>query len=194
MTNSSSNLVLFASGGGSNAVKIIQYFEHHPKIKVAAIICNNDQAGIIHKAAEYNIPCEIINKKKLNDPVYMGELLNCYNANFLILAGFLLLVPAYLIKNYPDRIINIHPSLLPKYGGKGMHGIHIHQAVIEAKEEFSGITIHLVNEEYDKGEVLFQTSIEITTDSPQDLATEILKLEHLHFSQVIEKYVLSHNS
>jgi phosphoribosylglycinamide formyltransferase 1 len=185
----SNNLVLFASGGGSNAIKIIEYFQDHPSVSIACIVCNNENAGIVSKAESMGIQVEIITKKELNDTDFMLSLLQKYEVSLLVLAGFLLLIPKYLVEKYNNRIINIHPSLLPKFGGKGMHGIHIHKAVIAAEEQKSGITIHLVNEEYDKGEILFQKEIDVTTDNPEELAKDILKLEHQYFSEVIARHL-----
>jgi phosphoribosylglycinamide formyltransferase 1 len=185
------NLVIFASGGGSNALKIIQYFTGHENIKVSAIITNNADAYIVSIAKEHGLPYSVISKKELNNEDYMIKLLEKYKANYLILAGFLLLIPKQLIRNFESKIINIHPSLLPKYGGKGMYGLHIHTAVIDAKEIESGLTIHVVNEEYDKGKVLFQHKVPLLPqDTPKDLAQRILIQEHLHFSRVIESYIV----
>jgi phosphoribosylglycinamide formyltransferase 1 len=189
----SSNIVIFASGGGSNAEKIIQYFQSHSHIKVQAIVCNNAQAGIVEKAKKYHIPTEIINRQQLNDQGYFNAVLDKYETNYIILAGFLLLIPHYLIQSFPNKIINIHPSLLPKYGGKGMYGMYIHNAVVAAGEKESGLTIHLVNEEYDKGEVLFQTKLAIELKTPEELASAVLELEHKFFSKIIEEYIMKSN-
>jgi phosphoribosylglycinamide formyltransferase-1 len=188
--HSSSNLVLFASGGGSNALKIIEYFQDHNTIHVAAIITNNAEAGIVSKAYEKKVPVEVVSKKELNEAEAFLPLLEKYDATYLILAGFLLLMPKYLIQYYKDRIINIHPSLLPKYGGKGMYGIHVHKAVVAAKEEKSGLTIHLVNEEYDKGKILFQKEVVVGESTAEELAAKILVEEHKCFSTVIEDYII----
>lgn len=186
------SLAIFASGGGSNALKIIEYFDYHASIKVACIFTNNPQAGVIQIADFYDIPCEVITKKQLQDAAFMRCHLENYNIDYIILAGFLLLIPPYLINAFPDRIINIHPALLPKYGGKGMHGMNVHKAVVAAKEKSSGPTIHLVNEEYDKGRILAQYEYLLHGDeTPEALAAEVLKLEHLHYAPTIERYIQS---
>jgi phosphoribosylglycinamide formyltransferase 1 len=186
------SLAIFASGGGSNALKIIEHFDYHSSIKVACVFTNNPQAGVIEIADFYDIPCEVITKKQLQDHLFMNHHLEHYNIDYLILAGFLQLIPPYLIAAYPDRIINIHPALLPKYGGKGMYGMNVHKAVVAAKEKTSGPTIHLVNEEYDKGRILAQYEYNLTgNETPEQLASEVLKLEHLHFGPTIEQYIQS---
>ncbi len=186
------NLILFASGGGSNALKIIQYFENHQSIKVASIVTNNKHAGVIDIANKYNIPHLVLSKKQLNDKSYFMPILLNLKADYIILAGFLLLIPEYLVHTFPHHILNIHPALLPKYGGKGMHGMYVHKAVVDAKESFSGPTIHLVNKEYDKGEILFQITTEIDPyDDPEDVAKKVLSLEHKYYAPIIEKYILA---
>jgi phosphoribosylglycinamide formyltransferase 1 len=184
------NLVLFASGGGSNALKIIEYFQNHREINITGIVTNNKQSGSIVIATNYNIPFAILSKKELQDPSVTLHVLQEMKADFIILAGFLLLVPAYLIHHYPNKIINIHPALLPKYGGKGMFGMNVHRAVVENGEQESGPTIHLVNEVYDEGEILCQKKIAISKDDrPEDVATKVLELEHQHYAKTIENYI-----
>jgi phosphoribosylglycinamide formyltransferase 1 len=186
------NLVLFASGGGSNALKIIEFFQEHDKIKVTGIITNNKEAGVINIAKSHHIPYQVVSRKTFNDPSIMVKILDDMDADYLILAGFLLLVPPFLIQLYKDKMINIHPSLLPKYGGKGMYGINVHKAVVANKEIASGPTIHLVNEEYDKGKILFQKGVDIyENDTPEIVAGRVLKLEHKYFAPTIEHYIES---
>ncbi len=186
------SIAIFASGGGSNALKIVEYFEHHDSIKVTCILTNNANAGVITIADFYDIPCITITHTQLKMPAFMLGLLNEYSVDYLILAGFLALIPAYLIQAYPDKIINIHPALLPKYGGKGMYGIHVHRAVVAAKEKQSGPTIHLVNEAYDEGRILLQVSCDLDgTEAPEEVAAKVLSLEHQHYAPAIEQYILT---
>lgn len=182
------NIVLFASGNGSNAENICRYFEHDHNIKVVALFCNNPQAGVINKMKSFNVPVHVFGKKEFNDETYFLPLLNQYDPSLIVLAGFLLLVPQYLIKNFQGKIINIHPALLPKYGGKGMYGHHVHEAVLDSKEKEHGITIHYVNENFDEGEPIFQKSFIIDeTDNIDSIATKISKLEMKYFPEVIEQ-------
>jgi phosphoribosylglycinamide formyltransferase 1 len=184
-------IAVFASGGGSNALKIITYFEKHPNIQVALIVCNKPNAGVLVIAATNNIPYLIIEK----DPFYNGDgytaALQAANISFIVLAGFLWKIPATLIQAYPNKIINIHPALLPKYGGKGMYGHFVHEAVVKNGETESGITIHYVDEVYDHGSPIFTTTCPVlTTDTAETLAKRVLELEHAHFAKVIEQVVL----
>lgn len=182
------NVVLFASGTGTNAENICVYFKSHPTIKVVALFCNNPQAGVIAKMQQHQIPVELFTKAELNNSTVFGQRLQAYAPDLIVLAGFLWLIPAYLVQRYPNKIINIHPALLPAYGGKGMYGMHVHQAVIAQGEKTHGITIHLVNEQYDEGEYLFQQSFAVTpTDTPETVAAKIAVLEMTHFPQVIEQ-------
>lgn len=185
------NIVLFASGSGSNAVNIHQYFQASTHVRVAAIFCNNPKAGVIDRAKENRIPIELFSKIDFSDPKFL-DTLNAYSPDLIVLAGFLLQVPSYLVASFPNKIINIHPALLPKYGGKGMYSMHVHRAVFKAKEPESGITIHFVNEHYDEGAIIFQVQTNISNcDSPEAIAAEIQVLEHLHFAAVIEKILIA---
>lgn len=189
--NKKINLTILASGSGTNAENIAKHFNAHTRIQVRNVLSNKADAYVHTRADNLGIPSATFNKKEFSDPTFVGEF---ENTDYIILAGFLWLIPEYLIKAFPNRIINIHPALLPKFGGKGMYGSHVHEAVIESGDKESGITIHLVNEEYDKGEVLFQAKCEvIPSDSPADLAKRIHSLEYEHFPRVIEEYILSHN-
>jgi phosphoribosylglycinamide formyltransferase 1 len=186
------SLAIFASGGGSNALRIIEYFEGHEQIHVTCIITNNASAGVVTIADFYDIPSITITHRQLNSPEFMLEVLAIYKIDYMILAGFLLLIPAYLIDAYPDKIINIHPALLPKYGGKGMYGINVHRAVVAAKDHQSGATIHLINEEYDKGRILQQMTCDLDgSESAEEVAAKVLELEHQNYAPAIEKYVLA---
>jgi len=180
-------IAIFASGAGSNARKIIEHFYHHPKISVELIVCNKPGAGVLNIADEHGIPSLLLDKEQFfRGNAYVDEL-KADDIDFIVLAGFLWKVPAALIQAYPEKIVNIHPALLPKYGGKGMYGHFVHEAVIANKETESGISIHLVDELYDHGKVVFQASCEVKAeDTPDTLAQRIHELEHKHFAPVIE--------
>ena len=182
------NLAIFASGNGSNAEAVIEYFKTHPAIKVALVVTNNPEAGVIKIAHRNKVISAIVSKNALNDPEILGRLLTALNIDMIVLAGFLQLVPEYLLQRYPQRIINIHPALLPKHGGKGMYGIKVHQAVLAAGDTQTGITIHFVNEHYDEGEVILQkaTGLE-SADTAETVARKVQLLEHEWLPQTIEK-------
>ena len=182
------HIAIFASGAGSNARKIIEYFENKGlRIKVSLIVCNVPGAGVLEIAKEKGIPSLIINKTDFSATGYVESLQNA-DINFIVLAGFLWKVPEVLVRAYPKAIINIHPALLPKYGGKGMYGARVHEAVIAAEEKESGITIHWVNEHYDEGAIIFQAKCSIdASDTAESLANKIHALEHAHFAPTIEK-------
>lgn len=184
-------LAIFLSGSGSNARNICSYFKNHSKIEVALLLSNKENSGAKAIGEEFGIPYFIFNKEQFYKTDEVIHKLEEHQIDTLILAGFLWLIPENLLAKFPDNIINIHPALLPKYGGKGMHGIHVHEAVWKNKETESGITIHLCNKEYDKGEVLFQKTVAIDSDDlPADIAKKVLKLEHHHFPCVIEEFLL----
>ena len=179
--------MIFASGNGTNAENIIHYFSNHRFIQVKEVLSNNPDAFVHERVKNLGIPSGSFSKWEFQNAFFSVRL---EAVDFIVLAGFLWFIPAYLIDIFPDKIINLHPSLLPKFGGKGMYGHHVHEAVIKAREKQSGITIHLVNKEYDKGKVLFQATCEVTNqDMPDSLAQKIHKLEQEHFPKVIEKYV-----
>ena len=181
-------IAIFASGAGSNAEKIISHLKNHSSIAVSLVVCNKPGAGVIAIALANKIPVLLIDKEQFfRGDDYLPEL-GSYGINFIVLAGFLLKIPPALVTAYPNHIINIHPALLPKYGGKGMYGMKVHEAVIAAGEKESGITIHYVNEHFDEGEPIFQASCPIdVTDTPESLAQKIHVLEHRHFPEVVEK-------
>lgn len=181
------HIAIFASGAGSNALKIIQHFQDNTEIKIALIVCNKPNAGVLKIADDYHIPTLLIEKEAFfKGNAYVPELKK-HDINFIVLAGFLWIVPDTLIKHFENKIINIHPALLPKYGGKGMYGMNVHQAVIDNQETESGITIHYVNNHYDEGEMIFQAKCLISqNDTPESLAEKIHQLEHKHFPLVIE--------
>lgn len=180
------NIIIFASGSGSNAQSIINHFNNNESVSIAAIFSNKENAGVLERAKKNGIPTEIFSIKDFSEDIFI-EKIEKHKPTLIVLAGFLLKIPNYLIEKYPNKIINIHPALLPKYGGKGMYGIHVHRAVFENKEKESGITIHYVNEQYDQGSIIFQqsTSIQDCT-SPEDIAVKILALEHKNYPIIIE--------
>lgn len=183
-------LAIFASGSGSNAQRIAEYFKNHASINIDVIFTNNKDAYVIERAKNLDIPYIIFNRKDFyeSDAVY-SELQN-RKIDFIILAGFLWLVPAKIIQAYNGRILNIHPALLPAYGGKGMYGEFVHKAVVTNKEKCSGITIHYVNEHYDKGDIVFQAKCDVSPDDTgESLAAKIHLLEYEHFPRVIEEVV-----
>ncbi|MBO4417490.1 MAG: phosphoribosylglycinamide formyltransferase [Bacteroidales bacterium] len=184
------NLIVFASGSGTNAENLINYFSRSEDFHVAAVFCNRPGAFVLQRAARLNVPTETFNKEDLWGGKVM-QLLESYNTYAIILAGFLMMVPPQIINAYPGRIINIHPSLLPQYCGKGMHGMLVHEAVVAAGEPETGITIHLVDEQYDHGKTLFQARCEVLPcDTALDVAAKIHLLEQEHFPEVVEGYLL----
>lgn len=190
-----SNLAIFVSGSGSNAENIFKYFNNHDDINIELFCCNNAKAFAIERSKNLGVDCFVFNREDYKNEKMMLDKLSAYKIDFIILAGYLWLIPDWLIKNYTDRIINIHPALLPKYGGKGMYGMNVHNAVIENKEKESGITIHLVNENYDEGEIIHQAKCKIEPDDNAELlAQKVHELEYEHFPKVIEKYILGYKS
>lgn len=185
-------LAILASGSGSNAESIIQYFKGHSSIEVTLIISNRKKAFVLDRAEQHNIDWKYCPKGIFEDSESVVSVFQESEIDFIILAGFLLKIPKSLINQFPGRIINIHPSLLPKYGGKGMYGQHVHQAVFDNFEKESGMTVHLVNEEFDKGKILFQKKVVLSTlDTPNIIASKVLELEHAYFAPTIEDYILS---
>ncbi|MEZ4911675.1 MAG: phosphoribosylglycinamide formyltransferase [Saprospiraceae bacterium] len=185
------SLAIFASGGGSNAERITKHFYGHKQIQIELFITNNPDSGVISIGKNYHIESICLSKKQLMNGEFLYNLLNERNIDGIILAGYLLKIPDELIKSYPDKIINIHPSLLPKYGGKGMYGMHVHDAVYSNNEKISGMTIHIVNEVYDEGRILFQAVCPIKPNwTASEIAKGVLALEHKFFATVIEKHFL----
>lgn len=179
-----------ASGTGSNARKIVEYFSKHEHINVSLLASNKKQAGVLGICEEYEIDKFVFNKSYFYGSEDFVNVLKSQNIDFVILAGFLWMIPKYLIEAYKDRILNIHPSLLPKHGGKGMYGHYVHEAVKAAGETETGITIHLVNEEYDRGRAIFQRKVQLeVSDDPETIASKVLELEHEFFPRVIEDYI-----
>lgn len=186
------NIAIFASGNGTNAENLINYFDNHPNISIKMILSNNSDAYVLERAKKHRIPYEIFNREQLRSESGVLKKLIGAEITAIVLAGFLWLVPEIIIKSFVNKIINIHPALLPKYGGKGMYGHYVHHAVIKNKELQSGITIHLVDEVYDNGKILFQETCDVSKeDSPESLAQKIHDLEYEHFPTVVECYLLS---
>lgn len=183
-------ILLFASGAGSNVENIIQYFKNNDNISIVGIFTNNLHAKVLERAKHHDIPSLVFNKTELNESVVLKKI-NELQPDLIVLAGFLLKFPEDIVAAYPNKIINIHPALLPKYGGKGMYGLNVHRAILENKEKETGITIHYVNEHYDEGEFIFQQKVNIEDcDSPEAIAVKVQELEHEHFPKVIEKLLI----
>lgn len=180
-------IAIFASGSGSNAQKIMEQFKRSNEVEVSLILTNNSDSYVLQRADNFEIPSHIFDKKEFYESDKVVTLLKNLNIDLVVLAGFLWLVPQNLLKAFPNKIINIHPALLPKYGGKGMYGDRVHKAVLEAKEPESGVTIHFVNSEFDEGEIIHQSKFKI--DKGDDLKMvkfKVQQLEHQHFPKVIE--------
>lgn len=187
MNNTNKKVIIFASGSGSNALKIFEHFNNNQNIIIDSIYCNNPRANVINVFQKLSIKTVLFNKKELYESAFLEAIIST-NPDLIVLAGFLLKIPEKMVSVFENRIINIHPSLLPKYGGKGMYGLNIHKEVLLNKEKFSGLTIHYVNKEYDKGAVIFQKKIKINEkETPESLSSKVLKLEHENYSLIIEK-------
>ncbi len=183
--NRVSKIVLFASGSGSNVLRICQYFENNSKIQVTSLFCNNANAGVIEKVQPFGMETIIFSKVQLESGEVLIQLKNI-SPKIIVLAGFLLKLPNEIVSYFSRKIINIHPSLLPKYGGKGMYGNHVHQAVKNSGDNITGMTIHYVNQHYDSGAIIFQKSVDISpNDTLEDIAQKVLKLEHYYYASVI---------
>jgi len=179
------NVAIFASGSGSNAENIIRYFRNNEHINFPVIISNKSDAYVHERAKNLSVPSYTFKKSDFETGEVLA-LLKEKQINFIVLAGFLLKIPQNLLEAYPNRIVNIHPALLPKFGGKGMYGSFVHEAVVAAKEKESGITIHYVNENYDEGQIIFQAKCEVRpTDSPDDLAEKVHRLEYEFFPKIL---------
>ncbi len=184
-------LAILASGKGSNADVICSYFQSHPSIHVVLILTNRVHAGVRQVASQYGIPSLHISKDTWSDAPTIENILTQYEVTHIILAGFLLLIPDYLTRKYEGRILNIHPALLPHYGGPGMYGHFVHEAVKAADETVSGITIHEVNEAYDAGKIIFQKEVDLLPDdTPDQIAQKVLRLEHHYYPRVISQWIL----
>lgn len=181
------HIAIFASGKGTNAKIIIEHFANHPAIKVALVVTNNSSAEVLLMAHGKKIMSAIINKDSLKKEEIMMKLLKAQNIDLIVLAGFLQLIPPFLLHNFPKQVINIHPALLPKHGGKGMYGMKVHEAVLANKETETGITIHYVNEVYDEGEILLQKKVAVeANDTAENIVSKVQQLEHEWYVKAIE--------
>ena len=190
--NSIPHIAIFASGSGSNAQRLAEYFTGTGKAEISAIYCNNPHAFVLERAGLFGIPTVLFNRDTFYNSKLMLDDLKRREADWIILAGFLWLIPDYILNAFPQRIVNIHPALLPAYGGKGMFGAKVHESVIAAGEKQSGITIHYVNEQYDEGDIIFQATCQVHPgDTPEKLAAKIHELEYEHFPRVVERLIVN---
>ena len=181
------NILLFASGAGTNAENIILHFKKSNIGKVAAVFCNKPNAKVLDRAKQLQVTTVVFSKEDFNSELFLQKL-DVFKPDLIVLAGFLWQLPEYFIKSYTDKIINIHPALLPKYGGKGMYGMNVHQSVLENKEKETGITIHYVNEHYDEGKIIFQQSVSVENcKTAEEIAIKIHELEHKYFPTIIQE-------
>ena len=181
------SITILASGEGTNAERIIRYFAAHPSVRVAVVVTNKAEAGVIRRAKSLGVPVEVLPASNFREGK-VTDVLHRYGTDFIVLAGFLLRIPDDMLDTYPQRIVNIHPSLLPKYGGKGMYGSRVHEAVLAADETESGITIHYINEHYDEGDIILQAKCPVLPDdTPDTLANRVHQLEYEHYPKVIEQ-------
>lgn len=185
-------IAIFASGSGSNAENIAHFFKDDPEVEISLLLTNNPEAGVIKRARRLHIPVVVFDRKTFYESDRIEKLLVNQKIDLVVLAGFMMLIPPTLVSAFPNRMVNIHPALLPKYGGKGMYGHFVHEAVVAAGEKESGITIHFVNDMYDEGAVIFQASCEVTRyDSPDEVARKVQELEHRHFPEVVKELLKS---
>ena len=189
--NQEFRIAIFASGGGTNAEEIIKYFDGDLHVSVRMVLTNNPNAFVLERAKKFNIPTRVFTREEYASATIVSYLQE-HHITHIVLAGFLWLIPESLVKAYPDRIINIHPALLPKFGGKGMYGMKVHELVRNMNEIETGITIHLVNDKYDEGKVLYQAKCEVlSTDTPQQIAHKVHQLEYACYPKVIEKWIFN---
>ena len=185
-------LAIFGSGKGSNARRLIEHFTNHPTVKIVALVSDKPRRGFLDISFDHKINLEIIKGPELAEKKWLNHFKLKYRPDLIVLAGFLRLIPEELLNDYPDKIINLHPSLLPKFGGKGMYGMNVHQAVIESGEKQSGITIHFVNKEYDKGHIINQYACQVfPDDTPEILAKRIAELESKYLPEEVEKIAVA---
>ncbi|HUH45998.1 MAG TPA: phosphoribosylglycinamide formyltransferase [Arenibacter sp.] len=184
-------IVLFASGSGSNVENIVHHFRENPEIHISCVLSNNRQAQVFKRCSRLHISALYFNRHSFYKSDCILEILRSLDPDLIVLAGFLWKIPENLIQNFPGKIINIHPALLPKYGGKGMYGMHVHRAVKENNEGETGITVHYVNENYDEGAVITQVKVDLdNADTPESIAEKVHRLEYEHFPKVIEKILM----
>ncbi len=181
-------IAIFASGEGTNAENLIEYFSAREDVRVGVVVYNRKEAGVRIRAERHGVPTEYVPKSRFGERDSVLAMLKGYGTDVIVLSGFLLLVPDYLLEAYPDRVVNIHPSLLPKHGGRGMHGLHVHEDVLRCGEDESGITIHVCDSDLDKGVTLFQAKCNVERgDTPETLAARVHKLEYAFFPEVVER-------
>lgn len=180
-------IIIFASGDGTNVEQIIKYFKNNNEVNIQLILTNNSNAGVLKRAKKHRIPAYFYNNEAFENKIVF-EILNSLNPNLIVLAGFIRKIPNTIISRFPNKIINIHPALLPSHGGKGMFGIEVHKSVIRSNDSKTGVTIHYVNSNYDEGKIIFQKSLKVDPDdSPESLFRRVQKLEHKYYSLIIEK-------
>lgn len=185
-------VAIFASGSGTNAEEIFKYFQNHPSIEVVLLLSNNPQAFALQRALKFGVDSKIFDRLQFKESTIVLDWLREKNVTHVVLAGFLWLIPGYLIQAYPHRIINIHPALLPNHGGKGMYGMKVHEAVKLAGDAKTGITIHAVDDKYDEGEIIFQATCPVyADDTPEQIAHKVHQLEYQHYPAVIERWILN---
>ena len=181
------HIAIFASGSGSNARRFLEYFEDREDVHISIIVTNKKNAGVLNHAREFDVPTFRIDRSFFYDSEDILDVLQYEKIDLIVLAGFLWLIPKYLIDAYPNKIVNIHPALLPKYGGKGMYGHHVHEAVKANQEKESGMTIHYVNEKFDEGAHIFQAKCDLDEDdTAEEIAKKVLVLEHKHYAEVVD--------
>lgn len=184
-------IVLFASGSGSNVENIVNFFKKSESVEIKSVYCNNPNAYVIERCKNIGVPCRVFGRKEFRDNLVILDELRAEKPDLIVLAGFLWLIPSAYIDAFSGKIINIHPALLPKYGGKGMYGDRVHQAVVDNKEKKSGITIHYVNEHYDEGHIIKQVTCEVNSkDTAEDVAAKVHELEYVHFPVTIEELLM----
>lgn len=189
---SKKKIAVFAQGNGTNAEKIFEYFQNHNEVDVALLLCNKATAGVLDRAKKFNITSKIFSREEFYNSQTVYKQLVEEGIDFIVLAGFMWLVPTYLVSGFPNKIVNIHPALLPKYGGKGMYGMHVHKAVEKAGDLETGITIHFINQAYDEGNIIAQFSCQLSpNDTAEEIARKVQHLEHENYPKVIENVVLN---
>ncbi len=183
-------IAIFASGNGTNTEEIIKHFQNHEHIEISLILTNSPKAFVLQRAENHNIPYFVFTREMFYKENTVDEVLKLNKIDFIVLAGFMWLIPGPFVTNFKNKIVNIHPALLPKYGGKGMYGSHVHEAVVKNKEKESGITIHWVNEKYDEGNIIFQAKCNVdSSDTAEDVAGKVHQLEHVFYPRIIEKVI-----
>ncbi len=185
------NVTIFASGSGSNAENIFNYFKDSKLVRVGLLITDNPKAFVIERCRRHSVPCLVLSKRLIDDTDFMLGVLRDFRTNFVVLAGYIKLVPDYIVAAFDQRIVNIHPSLLPKHGGKGMYGNRVHQSVLDSGDKESGITIHFIDNDYDRGSVIFQAKCPVLPDDTADsLAQRVHALEYEYYPNVIEDTII----